>query len=523
MLPNFPPAFLAKMHAMRCFEDGRARRIYPQQFKRLVRLVSYILGFLVALYYFLLYVDTLQPLDPTLLERYEPPSSVIAGQRKLALVLPVDGPSPQLCKVIASAVALGYPHPIIVNWRKHDLHVNADPSIPSHLLKITGVLDLLESAVDGSSSQLPRMGEDDLVVVMDAMDVWLQLPPEILIQRYFAINARANARLAEQYSDCDLAAPQQSIIVSAQKRCTCRKVRCRMTSYGMWTDLRISKAEYRRARYLNSGGFIGPAGDLRDYFVRVRDRMERNLKSQPTAELAGDQGIFAEIWAEQEIWRKQVISEFEQPDLVEEKFEYHVGLDYFQELFYPTCGSERSGSFVEIDDEAALKQASSSAGVAPLRLHDLPDDISRAHPPLSSLDDETSWSAKSLFADFWTTAIPVAIHNNAYAHGLKSRQQTWWDKTWYFSHLRSLIELRAASNASMSVAEIDAVEGSLQVQPYRTPDGSEAAFLFAKRMRKLEAASWDEICQADGMPPWWKKSCVTAEDRCEMTHNLEIM
>ncbi|KAI6806100.1 hypothetical protein KC332_g3677 [Hortaea werneckii] len=506
------------MHAMRCFEDGRARRIYPQQFKRLVRLVSYILGFLVALYYFLLYVDTLQPLDPTLLERYEPPSSVIAGQRKLALVLPVDGPSPQLCKVIASAVALGYPHPIIVNWRKHDLHVNADPSIPSHLLKITGVLDLLESAVDGSSSQLPRMGEDDLVVVMDAMDVWLQLPPEILIQRYFAINARANARLAEQYSDCDLAAPQQSIIVSAQKRCvrphnTVSDLHCQDLPqsplpddlYGMWTDLRISKAEYRRARYLNSGGFIGPAGDLRDYFVRVRDRMERNLKSQPTAELAGDQGIFAEIWAEQEIWRKQVISEFEQPDLVEEKFEYHVGLDYFQELFYPTCGSERSGSFVEIDDEAALKQASSSAGVAPLRLHDLPDDISRAHPPLSSLDDETSWSAKSLFADFWTTAIPVAIHNNAYAHGLKSRQQTWWDKTWYFSHLRSLIELRAASNASMSVAEIDAVEGSLQVQPYRTPDGSEAAFLFAKRMRKLEAASWDEICQADGMPPWWEE------------------
>ncbi|KAI6848272.1 hypothetical protein KC332_g1913 [Hortaea werneckii] len=506
------------MHAMRCFEDGRTRKIYPQQLKRLVRLVAYILGFLVALYYFLLYVDTLRPLDTTLLEGYGRLNNVTAGQRKLALVLPVDGPSPQLCKVIASAVALGYPHPIIVNWRKHDLYVNADPSIPSHLLKITGVLDLLESAVDGSPSELPRMAEDDLVVVMDAMDVWLQLPPEVLIQRYFAINARANARLAEQYSDCEWAAPEQSIIVSAQKRCvrphnTVSELHCEDVPqsplpddlYGMWTDLRISKAEYRRARYLNSGGFIGPAGDLREYFVRVRDRMEQSLRLHPTAELAGDQGIFAEIWAEQEIWRKEAINELGQPDPAEAKFEYHVGLDYFQELFYPTCGSERSGSFVEIDDEAALRQASTSAGVAPLRLQKVPDDINHAPPPLSSLYDETSWSAKNLFADFWTTAIPVAIHNNAYAHGLKSRQQTWWDKTWYFPHLRRLIELRAASNASVSVAEIDAAEGSLQVQPYKAPDGLEAAFLFAKRMRKLEAANWDEVCQADGMQPWWEE------------------
>ncbi|RMY35248.1 hypothetical protein D0866_04723 [Hortaea werneckii] len=506
------------MYAMRCFDDGPARRFYPQQVKRLVRLVAYFLGFLVTLYYFLLYVDTLRPLDTTLLARTGPPSNVTAGQRKLALVLPVDGPSPQLCKVIASAVALGYPHPVIVNWRKQDLHVNADPSIPSHLLKITGVLDLLESAVDGSSSQLPHMDEDDLVVVMDAMDVWLQLPPEVLIQRYFAINARANARLAMQYNDCEQTAPEQSIIVSAQKRCvrphnTISDLHCQDVPqsplpdnlYGMWTDLRISKAEYRRARYLNSGGFIGPAGDLREYFQRVRDRMEQNLRSHHTGELAGDQGIFAEIWAEQEIWRSQVISEFGQPDLAEEKFEYHVGLDYSQELFYPTCGSERSGSFIEMDNEAALRQASTSAGVSPLRLQRLPDDITHAPPPLSTLDDETSWDAKNLFADFWTTSIPVAIHHNAYAHGLKSRQRTWWDKTWYFSHLRSLIELRAASNASVSVAEIDAAEGSLQVRPYKAPDGLEAAFLFAEKLGKLQAASWDEVCQADGMPPWWEE------------------
>ena len=453
-----------------------------------------------------------------MLERYGRAGDIAAGQRKLALVLPVDGPSPQLCKVIASAVALGYPHPIIVNWKKDDLHVSADPSIPSHLLKITGVLDLLESAVDGSSSQIPRLDKDDLVVVMDAMDVWLQLPPEVLIQRYFSINARANARLAMQYNDCEPTAPEQSIIVSAQKRCvrphnTVSDLHCQDLPqsplpdnlYGMWTDLIISKAEYRRARYLNSGGFMGPAGDLREYFARVRDRMEQNLRSHLTEELAGDQGIFAEIWAEQEIWREQVISGSERPDLAEENFEYHVGLDYFQELFYPTCGSERSGSFVEMDDEAALRQASTSAGVAPLRLHKLPDDISHAPSPLSSLDDETGWSTKALFTDFWTTSIPVAIHHNAYAHGLKSRQQTWWDKTWYFPYLRSLIEMRAASNASVSVAQVNAAEGSLLVQPYRAPDGSEAAFLFAKVMRKLEAASWDEVCQADGTQPWWKE------------------
>lgn len=434
----------------------------------------------------------------------------------------MDGPSPELCKVIASAVALGYPLPTIVNWKKDDLHVNPDESIPSHLLKITGVLDFLQWATNSSTPQQNSLDDDDLVLIMDAHDVWLQLPPEVLIERYFSANARANMRLEDKFYDCGETIPQQSILISAQKRCvgphnTVSDLHCQNLPesplpndiYGMFTDSRLIKSEYRRPKYLNSGSFIGPAGDLRRYFSRVKDRMDRHLRS-PFVELWGDQGIFAEIFGEQEIWRDVLVASPGEVDAAEE-FEYGVGLDYFQELFYPTCGSEHSGSFIRMDDSHGLKRESARAGVAPLRLQELPYDISTAQSPLQELDVETSWDSVPLFADLWTTSIPVGIHHNAFAHGLKSRQQKWWDRTWYFPYLRELIEMRMAGNDSEAVAEISSIDGKLDVLSYTTgmQEGSEAALLYAKKGRDqdLRRAGWDEVCMSDddysGL--WWEE------------------
>lgn len=439
------------------------------------------------------------------------------GQRKLAIILPANGPSEELCKVIASAVALGYPTPIIVNWWKDGLHPSPDDSIPSHLLKIVGILDFLEWATSDQAAKHERLDEDDLVLIMDAHDVWLQLPPEVLLERYFAANARTNERLAEKFGHLHKRVPYQSILVSAQKRCVgprnklsdlhCDEMPESPVSndvYGFFTDSQIFKAEYRRTRYLNSGGFIGPAGDLIRYFARTEVRMYEHLNSPSTAELSGDQGIFAEIWAEQELWRDQALSSGSMEE--EDEFEYHVGLDYFQEIVYPTCGSERSGAFVEIADTQALEDASSTAGVTPLRLQSLPHDISLADSPLSLMEREMRWNEASLFVDFWTTTIPVAVHHNAYAKGLKARQQTWWDRTWYFPHLRNLLDLRMSSNETGAAVELPLEEGGFVARPYVEREGTEAALLYAQKEGQLRRATWDEVCRSDdGRVDWWEE------------------
>ena len=65
--------------------------------------------------------------------------------------------------------------------------------------------------------------------------------------------------------------------------------------------------------------------------------------------------------------------------------------------------------------------------------------------------------------------------------------------------------MRAASNETGNVAEIEAFYGRLDVKPYVVQEGSQAALLFAQGVGKLEKAGWDEVCNAGeaSSEPWW--------------------
>jgi hypothetical protein len=464
---------------------------------------------------------------------------VPAGERKLVIVLPANSPGVNLCKVVASAVALGYPAPVIVNWKGETVLQTSDET-RSHLTKITGVLEYLQWATNIITTKEARLEEDDLVLMLDAHDVWMQLPPSILIQRYFAANAQADHRLAmESGSAFDDSFPHQTILASSQKRCYAPRnslsdLHCHElpTSplpddiFGFFTDSILTKYEYARPRYLNSGSFMGPAGDMRKYFQRVSDRMNEHLAKDPSPdELSGDQGIFAEIFGEQEFARRTARTDRSAGALRSrqdiESSEVHIGLDYTQELFYPTCYSENSGAFVQLSDSESIIRDSAEAGVAPPRIHSLPGDIALAQSPFAMLENsparDQKWASVPLFADFYTTSIPVAIHHNAWRNGLKDRQQTWWDRTWYFPYLREMLDLRMSANANSSrtepIAKIGAVENNqtLTLWPYRTEDAPHAALLFVvgeEESFRLKGADWSAVCQSrheseDGEESWY--------------------
>lgn len=323
-------------------------------------------------------------------------------------MLPANGPSANLCKVVASAVALGYPSPVIVNWRQGD--VEAHDQVRSHLSKITGVRDLLSWATSKNVTDSDILADDDLVLMLDAYDVWLQLPPSVLIERYLATNERANERIAWGHGHYNSRlAPLQTILASSQKRCYAPRnklsdLHCDAMpdgelpkdTFGFFTDSMFSTYQNRRPRYLNSGSFMGPARDMLRYFQRVEDRMEQHLAKSPSPdELSGDQGIFAEILGEQEVWRRKAATQdlslaSPEQQSVAHEFEYHVGLDYTQELFYPTCYSEHIGSFVRLHDSESVLKESTRAGVATSRVKGLPSDISKARPPLHRISNSTN-------------------------------------------------------------------------------------------------------------------------------------
>lgn len=105
-----------------------------------------------------------------------PTAAISPGLRRLAIVLPADHSSHELCKVISSIIALGYPAPVIVNW-------NATPTVEdgnigaSQLQKITSTLNFLDWATGGRASSEFALDDGDLVMMLDAYDVWMQLPP----------------------------------------------------------------------------------------------------------------------------------------------------------------------------------------------------------------------------------------------------------------------------------------------------------------------------------------------------------
>ncbi|KAF4439484.1 hypothetical protein F53441_12591 [Fusarium austroafricanum] len=475
------------------------------------------------------------PTVPILQETSVTPAKISSGDRKFVIVLPVDDSSPDLCKVVSSAIALGYPAPVIVNWKK-DFHTDADGIGPSQLGKITGTLNYLQWATGDKVPEAEKLGEDDLMLMLDAHDIWLQLPPSVMMHRYYSSNERANRRITEEYGFFDKELMQQTIVAAAQKGCIAPRDKisnlyCNDVPestlpdnvFGFFTDYTVSRYKYVRPKYVNSGSFMGPAGDMRRYFQRVKDRMDQDLlEVRSNEDLAGDQGIFAEIFGEQELWRRHMKKDDfagdnpskEAAKSARDEFEYHVGLDYTQELFYPTCYSDYGGSFVSLDDPTSIAKKSSQAGVSPPRVAGVPNDISAAEAPFAQLGDATqdhTWGDVALYVDFWTTSVPVAIHHNAWRNGLKARRSTWWDKTWYFPQLRNLLEAHMTANRTTPLASIKADGGNLKVWSYGAKDKGSASLLFGKNKHtkawELRTTDWDTICkssnEADELESRW--------------------
>lgn len=504
-----------------------------------------------------------RPQGAYLPEHVVDPNALTAGKQKLVVVLPVDKSSQYLCKVVASAIALGYPPPVLVNWKK-DFHTDIEGIGPSQLGKITGYLAYLEWATSDLAPPEQRLAENDLVFGIDAHDIWLQLPPNVLIQRYYSINQRANKRIAEQYGFFAKDLMQQTILVSSQKACVaprdeisnlhCDDVpgsplpenvygmflrsskvssECNSTT-GFFTDYRFwfSRSIYARPTILNSGSFVGPAGDLRRYFQRVKTRMDELLdlvevSGRPQAKvLGGDQGIFGEIFGEQEVWRKTVKPEDFAKDAPNrdtaiskhQLFEYHVGLDYTQEISFQTCYNEWQGSFVSLSDSKMVAEESRKAGVTPPRIQTLGRDIRMAELPLAKLADGElrmkTWFEIPLYMDFWTTAVPIGIHYNTRRKGLKGRLKTWWDATWWFPHLRELLSARMQLSAAReALIVLEAADGPLEVVSYLPSDKPKPAVLFGREKETkgwtlTPAADWDTICRDEdsegkAMQPWY--------------------
>lgn len=387
------------------------------------------------------------------------------------LLIPASSKDENLCKAIVSSSILGYPSPKVLNWGKTFNDKNL-VSGGSHIAKISGVSQYLESL-------LPEQ-DDDLVIMVDGYDIWFQLRPQTLIERYFDINRRADERIRRELGSHVVSKNKisQKIIFSAQKRCwpwaedsaPCYAVpesSLQRDVFGPETDTDVGdRNPYLkfRPRYLNSGVAVGTAGAMRLLFA------ESVIRATKDPNFGSDQNIFSGIFGEQEVYREMVrqrdMSWWDRlytryygdsrANFIKEKdmramknqtrsMEFGVGLDYEASIGLPTVFSEDDTEWVTFNNQQEIDAFNSARNITQennqLLLH---VDIAKTPSPIHSNGSDSltnkRWSEVKLFTDVPTGYTPVAIHHNAHRDGMKNLRTKVWDQVWFQANARTLMD-----------------------------------------------------------------------------------
>ena len=391
------------------------------------------------------------------------------------LLIPADKSNVNLCKTLLTSTLLDYPAPTIYNWQGSS----------GMMAKITGAQEYLK--------KLDPDHDADLILIVDGFDMWFQLSPQVMIDRYHEINAIAQERINRQIGKgvANQAGITQKIVFASQKRCwpgeadhvSCTAVpksQLPQDVYGLNTDVPSDdeKNPYLRIRqrYLNAGFVIGPAKEMRLLFERAQERALADPDQN-----GADQSVFATIWGEQELYRsildnsssstrrrseaptpqKQIQKRnmFATDSSPSPNDEFSVGLDYESTLSLPTVFSEYDSDWLIFNNATTITTATSKNNITHSLAKTLQPDINADKLPFYTLSataphtepklwlhgsSSTPWNDVPLYTNLWTGVTPAIIHHNAHRDNLKALRESTWDKMWFQPFARVLLDARMA-------------------------------------------------------------------------------
>ncbi|TWU70461.1 hypothetical protein ED733_000331 [Metarhizium rileyi] len=488
----------------------------------------------------------------------------VGGDRRLRIFMHADSPHINLCKSTMSAVAMGYPPPILLNWGG-EFNRPGWHRAGSHTAKLESFLSVIENMLSLAEGDDGDVHQDDLAVLVDAHDTWFQLPPSVLIQRYHQLNREADDRVRRQWEDAQgfgtgfpIYPPKQSIIVTTAKDCHPKGDSRSDPHYSHWPESPTPSDMYGdttnkvlakpsdstpeftnvQPRCINSDMTMGTMASLRDALIRARAKID--IVSHRGRQLCGDQGLLGEVVGEQEMWREWMrelgttwngtASESHLPRLPRdvrrvaesalkgERFEYGIGIDdSFSTITAACSASETNHSFVKMNDQEAPETGPAKTGVPPGQVRGkaasaelVQVNVGPEH--LSSID----WRSLSLYADFHLGVVPVGIHHTTCANNPEStRPHQWWSKMWFYPQLRRLVAQAmlplGAKNPIQPLARTPAPHEGDQATKYWMPKSDlrnrmvkvfEPAPIDVKSGGSLTAIEWDGVCQQSGRKPW---------------------
>ncbi|ORX40244.1 hypothetical protein BD324DRAFT_679274 [Kockovaella imperatae] len=281
---------------------------------------------------------------------------------RIHLLMPMDHATAKknkrFCRSIESAIVNGW-EPIVYNWDKEDINFLHG--------KVHGLAKLL-----ASPSHSEHMAEDDLIVMIDASDVWLQLSPTVMARRFL------------EYDSDVIASTQKSCWPNDKSSETCLRAPASLLPVGLYhdkddeSDLSIFSPNGIRPQYANSGSIIGRLHAMKTLYAELISVLDRD-----DFEFDGDQGAFNVLLSQGKI-----------------------RLDYWSRLFWAADEDLDQVKFVNTR---------------------YPPD------PTTSDDLVTPWALyPSLLHHTKTGEVPVAVHLNG-PKKKRSRLEQWWGYHWWNS------------------------------------------------------------------------------------------
>lgn len=426
------------------------------------------------------------------------------SQPKLHLLLPASNRDINLCKLLLSAHVHGYPTPTLIAWNEVFTE-NYLLGAGSHVAKISKVLEHLKN--------MPKEADDDLVLMMDAFDIWFQLKPEVLISRYLGMNEAADYRNSKRLGKAAKAEDlRQKIVFGAGKRCApnqAHTIACYPIPespvpndiYGGNTDTIVGRNRYtsQRQRYLNSGYIIGPVKDMRKMFEAAWEMVQAWPNPDPNDNGShgsdfmyhgSDQSVFAVMFGQQEYQRQVMRRRYSSwhdispardhtsvnsiegtvigddvlnPPFTHEKMEhfgdrsheYGIGLDYFSDLGHQTVNAEFDGRFVTYNAELEeiKKQVDKGRNEFDCEYRGygyLPDDI--LETDVFDTDAKLNSSISGLgWKDLplYTNLCMARIPVMIHHNGDKGAREHSWRKVWFQPFAEKIIRSSQENEANL--------------------------------------------------------------------------
>lgn len=242
----------------------------------------------------------------------------------------------------------------------------------THLAKLRTIQKYLQA--------LPAEDDDDLVLIIDGYDIMLQLPVEIMIERYFTIRQDADARLADRFnmtvSELHKKGMRNTIFWGADKLCwpiEWAAPRCwvvpssHLGDHAFGPNQGDGSMSTNDPKWLNSGTVLAPVGDLRTYINITMAEIARTYDPE-FENKESDQFYLANVWARQEYQRaKKLQALHETPERAKwlagdddhkvpdpetipgEQTEFHVAIEYESSLFQTKSGYESFIGYMKFD------------------------------------------------------------------------------------------------------------------------------------------------------------------------------